>query len=67
VQKAANAKSQYADWNSELQQKLRELREEKKGWILEAATLRSKEHEILVGLIFFFHIGIVCDDDGPRF
>ena len=53
MQKASNAKSQYADWNSELQQKLRELREEKKGWILEAATLRSKEHEILVGLNCF--------------
>lgn len=64
MQKASNAKSQYADWNSELQQKLRELREEKKGWILEAATLRSKEQEILVGLIFY--IGILCDDDGPR-
>ncbi|KXN82608.1 hypothetical protein AN958_02459 [Leucoagaricus sp. SymC.cos] len=44
-QQASSAKNKYADWNTELQQKLKELREEKKNWISEAATLRSAEKE----------------------
>ncbi|KAJ3568873.1 hypothetical protein NP233_g5417 [Leucocoprinus birnbaumii] len=44
-QQATSAKNKYADWNTELQQKLRELREEKKTWVSEAATLRSAEKE----------------------
>ena len=48
MQKASNAKNQYADWNIELQQKLKELREEKKSWTLEAAALRSHEKEMQV-------------------
>lgn len=42
-QQASAAKDKYADWNTELQQKLKELREEKKSWFLEAATLRTAE------------------------
>ncbi|KDR81843.1 hypothetical protein GALMADRAFT_221714 [Galerina marginata CBS 339.88] len=44
-QQASTAKNKYADWNTELQKKLKELREEKKSWFLEAATLRTAEKE----------------------
>jgi chromosome segregation ATPase len=44
-QQASSAKNKYADWNVELQQKLKEFREEKKTWITEAAELRTKEKE----------------------
>lgn len=47
-QQASSAKNKYADWNTELQKKLKELREEKKNWISEAATLRSAEKEAKV-------------------
>lgn len=52
-QQASAAKDKYADWNTELQQKLKELREEKKNWFLEAATLRTAEKEARVWLIVF--------------
>ncbi|KDQ33186.1 hypothetical protein PLEOSDRAFT_1060852 [Pleurotus ostreatus PC15] len=42
---ASSAKNKYADWNTELQSKLRELREEKKSWITEAAALRTAENQ----------------------
>lgn len=44
-QQASSAKNRYADWNTELQKKLRELKEEKKAWIFEAAALRSAAKE----------------------
>ncbi|KAF8162891.1 hypothetical protein B0H34DRAFT_693349 [Crassisporium funariophilum] len=44
-QQASNAKNKYADWNTELQKKLKELRDEKKSWITEAATLRGAQKE----------------------
>ncbi|KAF8955458.1 hypothetical protein BDZ97DRAFT_1857834 [Flammula alnicola] len=44
-QQASSAKNKYADWNTELQKKLKELRDEKKSWFLEAATLRTAEKE----------------------
>lgn len=47
-QQASSAKNKYADWNTELQKKLKELREEKKSWISEAATLRGAEKEAKV-------------------
>ncbi|TFK72200.1 hypothetical protein BDN72DRAFT_792826 [Pluteus cervinus] len=43
---ASSAKNKYADWNTELQKKLRELRDEKKTWLAEAGKLRSAEKEI---------------------
>lgn len=45
---ASSAKNKYADWNTELQSKLRELREEKKAWISEAAALRTAENQAKV-------------------
>lgn len=42
---ALSAKNKYADWNAELQKKLKEFRDEKKSWISEAAALRSAEKE----------------------
>ena len=45
---ASSAKNKYADWNTELQKKLREFREEKKAWITEAATLRTAEEKAQV-------------------
>jgi len=39
------AKNKYSDWNSEISNRLRELREEKKTWIREAAVLRTAEKE----------------------
>lgn len=47
-QQASNAKNKYADWNTELQKKLKELREEKKSWFLEAAALRTAQKETQV-------------------
>ena len=40
---ASSTKNKYADWNSELQKKLKELREEKKSWMTEAASLRRTQ------------------------
>jgi hypothetical protein len=50
MRKASSAKNQYADWNIELQHKLKELREEKRSWLSEAAALRTKEKELQVRL-----------------
>jgi len=47
-EQASSAKSKYSDWNFELGQKLRALREEKKSWIKEAAALRTAEKEAQV-------------------
>jgi hypothetical protein len=47
-EQASSAKNKYADWNIELQKKLRSFREEKKSWISEAATLRTAEKEAQV-------------------
>ncbi|KAF8061581.1 hypothetical protein FPV67DRAFT_1509482 [Lyophyllum atratum] len=44
-QQASSAKNKYADWNNELQKKLKEFRDEKKAWISEAASLRTAEKE----------------------
>ncbi|KAF9069849.1 hypothetical protein BDP27DRAFT_1264348 [Rhodocollybia butyracea] len=43
---ASSARQKHTDWSSELQTKLREFREEKKSWISEAASLRTKHKEI---------------------
>jgi arginine deiminase len=51
MRNASSAKNQYMDWNSELQQKMKELREEKKSWISEAAALRGREKELQVRFI----------------
>lgn len=47
-QQASSAKNKYADWNTELQSKLREFREEKRSWVTEATTLRNAEKEAQV-------------------
>jgi chromosome segregation ATPase len=47
-EQASSAKNKYSDWNSELGNRLRELREEKKTWIREAAVLRTAEKETQV-------------------
>ncbi|GLB35411.1 putative tuberous sclerosis 1 [Lyophyllum shimeji] len=44
-QQASSAKNKYADWNNELQKKLKEFRDEKKAWVAEAASLRAAEKE----------------------
>ncbi|KAL4067863.1 Hamartin protein-domain-containing protein [Scleroderma citrinum] len=44
-EQSSSAKNKYADWNSELQKKLREFREEKKRWVTETAALRTAEKE----------------------
>jgi hypothetical protein len=45
---ASSAKNKYVDWNAELQKKLKELRDEKKNWVSEEATLRRAEKETKV-------------------
>jgi hypothetical protein len=45
---ASSTKTKYADWNTELTQRLRVLRDEKKAWITEAAALRTSEKETQV-------------------
>ncbi|KAJ7905364.1 hypothetical protein B0H14DRAFT_2659988 [Mycena olivaceomarginata] len=42
---ASSTKERYADWNTELQKKLQEFREQKKSWINEAAALRTADKE----------------------
>ncbi|KAG6376376.1 Hsp90 protein-domain-containing protein [Boletus reticuloceps] len=44
-EQSSSAKNKYADWNTELQKKLREFREEKKAWVSEVAALRTAEKE----------------------
>lgn len=46
-EQSSSAKHKYADWNNELQKKLRELREEKKRWVSEEAVLRTTNKENL--------------------
>ncbi|KAK7054977.1 hypothetical protein VNI00_003440 [Paramarasmius palmivorus] len=41
-----SAKTKYLDWNTELQSKLKELREEKRVWLRDAASLRSGYNEL---------------------
>jgi hypothetical protein len=45
---ASTAKNKYADWNAELQQKMKELREEKKQWLLNTGSLRTSQKETQV-------------------
>lgn len=42
-EQASSVKNKYADWNAELQQKLSEFREQKKGWMLEVSQLRAAD------------------------
>ncbi|KAJ7582870.1 hypothetical protein C8J56DRAFT_955946 [Mycena floridula] len=44
-QQASSNKGKFTDWNAELTKKLRDLREEKKLWEFEAATLKTAEKE----------------------
>ncbi|KAF9566237.1 hypothetical protein CPC08DRAFT_703975 [Agrocybe pediades] len=44
-QQTLNARSKYTEWTGELQNKLKELREEKRNWINEAAHLRQAEKD----------------------
>ena len=42
------AKKKYGDWNDELQQKIRDLRDQKRSWVTETASLRQAEKELRV-------------------
>ncbi|KAJ6455704.1 hypothetical protein C8R45DRAFT_881137 [Mycena sanguinolenta] len=42
---ASATKERYADWNTELQTKLQDFRDQKKSWINEATTLRTADKE----------------------
>ncbi|KAJ7172596.1 hypothetical protein C8R46DRAFT_1086542 [Mycena filopes] len=42
---ATSTKERYADWNTELQKKLQDFRDQKKAWITEAAALRTAHKE----------------------
>ncbi|KAJ7694239.1 hypothetical protein B0H17DRAFT_981160 [Mycena rosella] len=42
---ASSTKERYADWNTELQKKLQDFRDQKKSWINEAAALRTADKE----------------------
>ncbi|EKM83057.1 hypothetical protein AGABI1DRAFT_118451 [Agaricus bisporus var. burnettii JB137-S8] len=46
-EQASSARNKYAEWNAELQKKLKELREEKKTWMSESATLRGAEKKAM--------------------
>ncbi|KAI6045663.1 hypothetical protein EDC04DRAFT_3136979 [Pisolithus marmoratus] len=46
-EQSSSAKNKYADWNNDLQKKLREFREEKKRWVSDEAALRTANKEIL--------------------
>ncbi|KAF7338398.1 HATPase-c domain-containing protein [Mycena venus] len=43
---ASSTKERYADWNTELQKKLQDFREQKKSWINEATALRKADKEL---------------------
>lgn len=47
-EQSSSAKNKYADWNNELQKRLREFREEKKRWVTETAAMRTAEKEARV-------------------
>ncbi|KAJ7774703.1 hypothetical protein B0H16DRAFT_1659841 [Mycena metata] len=42
---ATSTKERYADWNTELQKKLQDFRDQKKAWINEEAALRTADKE----------------------
>ncbi|KAJ3478297.1 hypothetical protein NLI96_g9847 [Meripilus lineatus] len=44
-EQASNMKSQYADWNRKLQDKVRDLKPEKASWAVDAAAMRRAEAE----------------------
>ena len=48
---ASSTKNKYAEWNMELQKKLKELREEKKSWMSESALLRRAHNDCKVRAI----------------
>lgn len=56
-EQSTSAKNKYADWNTELQKKLTEFREEKKAWVSEAAALRTAEKEARVKDHFSMEMG----------
>ncbi|KAF9533539.1 hypothetical protein CPB83DRAFT_480311 [Crepidotus variabilis] len=45
-QSASDMKNKYAEWNIELSQRLKELKDEKKGWMEERKELRRKGEEL---------------------
>lgn len=45
---ATSTKERYADWNTELQKKLQDFRDQKKAWINEEAALRTADKEAKV-------------------
>lgn len=47
-EQSASAKSRYADWTKELQEKLKAMREEKKKLTAEVTSLRSSEENLKV-------------------
>ena len=46
------AKKKYGDWDAELQQKIRDLRDQKRSWVTETASLRQAEKELRVQYSF---------------
>ena len=44
-EQASNMKSQYADWNRKLQDKVRDLKTEKASWSVDSAAMRRAEAE----------------------
>jgi chromosome segregation ATPase len=49
-EQASSVKNKYADWNAELQQKLREFREQKRTWTHEISKLRARNTELQVNI-----------------
>jgi uncharacterized phage infection (PIP) family protein YhgE len=47
-EQSASAKSRYADWTKELQEKLKAMREEKKKLTAEVTSLRSSDENLRV-------------------
>lgn len=45
-EQASSAKNKYVDWNAELQQKLREFREQRRTWTHEISKLRAENTEL---------------------
>ena len=47
---AVTQRLRYTDWNKELQDRIAVLRDEKKAWMSEAATMRAAEKEAKVSV-----------------
>ena len=63
---AVTQRLRYTDWNKELQDRIAVLRDEKKAWMSEAATMHAAEKEAKVSVARHFGLWSVAYVDRMR-